>query len=1160
MKAKINRFLLGISVILALFISSCSNVQDQKMETEQDSGDAVVKLSIFDSSRAAFPEMTTDKITEFTLTGSIDAENAVIPSIDKTWTSTDSATAYAQMSQDKLALSAGSWTFTLTAVAKDGGVVLATYTATKTVTISSGENSLDFELKLESVNVENEAGAGTLKINIALGSDVSSRVAKMTGKLLNSSGNDYAAETDITGSTYTVNNVTAGLYTAEIRFYADEEKTLLLGTYPEAVNINKLGAASKITVNSLDKVFTITYKAAILGETGFKEFATNTNPASYTRNGAVSFTRPTAANAEFFKWILLPNDSSSAPADSDYYETGNKVDGIAKKTVGNKTYCALFVPDKEAKSIESIEVLKAGSTETPVVGRTVRPAPYYFMFNIFPGTINQYQWCYKDSEGGEHEIAGANTEIYYVEPKYCGQKLFVKITPKYAIVRDANDYIESISLNDTPVASTPETINMGQVAPDGDITSIYTETIVRGSQLSTDVSKLGSISGKFKDSYKETNVYTPSDSDCQISIVDESTPTVNSPSESSGTVNVPLTYRIKVKGVDGNFVQAYEDVEVTQKVFVNVKYETPGPSTPGLPTIYQTNDYEVTYGKLKFGSVNALYQYKIGSDEWRDFPASASEEISLPTSGDFSMYYRYKTEGTKNTAGYIEQSEPYLIHDFNHELITNPENNKTGFGKKVLIKSVSITGDAKVGGTLTANVTSDFTNTGFNFCGDGYGSIAWTWSVGGTSVYTAAGDHTGSSSFTIKNADIDTCWNKQITVKAVFTSAKADGVTNNKESTSSTISDGSLTLTGTVTNKYSNGTSILAGDTLSISSVDFAGITLKNSLEETVAVNKSRFSSSSITPEKAPDASGTLTVKFKLKGYSEQSVTVGINVKPAAPSFGGGEGSGGGSGTQESPFNAAGLDIFDEQPGNIPYGYIRFNYDSYKDNQNLTLAAYEYCTEATVTEASVWNPIIKNAENSDFPGTYDKKKADGTLFPQASPEESGVIYMRYRKRARVNYGISEDYVYYSFAKGYWVNTFDEPIYRTDNTTQIITDDDLIDDGRYGSITENSDPVAVALGPCVGTYREQISSIIVQTDGDLGIGTFGNGLKVENSLGKYVSFAWYVDDESEARQTGPNEDFELPRESLSDKYVIRVEATDKLGEVYTATATITISRN
>lgn len=1159
MKAKINRFLLGISVVLALFISSCSNVQDQKIDIEKESGESFVQLSLSGNSRAAFPEMSTDVITEFTLTGSTEAENAVIPSMNRTWKSTNEKTAYVLMSEDKLALSAGSWTFTLTAVAKDGDVVLATYTATKTVTIAAGENILDFELKLESVNVADGAGEGTLKISITLGSEVSSRVAKMTGKLLDSSGNDYAAETDITGSTYTVNNVPAGLYTAEIRFYADEEKTLLLGTYPEAVNINKLGAASKITVNSLDKVFTITYKAAILGETGFKEFATNTNPASYTRNGAVSFTRPTAANAEFFKWILLSNDSSSAPADSDYYATGNKVDGIAKKTVGNKTYCALFIPAAEAQIISNIQVSNLLSTDKAQVGKELTAAAKVGE-NDYAGTIKGWKWYYADDS--EHEISSATTNKFIVDPKYYGKKLIAKVLPKYSITKDGEGNITSVSLNENnSVASNQLSIAAGYITPDGDITSTYTETIIRGTPLSSDISKLGAISGKFKDNYRDTFVYIPGDENCQIIVSTESTPEVNAPSVSSGTVDVPLNYIIKVKDVDGNYVQPYSVFAITQKVFVNVKYETPGPSTPGLPTIYQTNDYEVTYGKLKFGSVNALYQYKVGSDEWRDFPATASEEISLPTSGDFSMYYRYKTQGTKNTAGYIEESEPYIIHEFNHALITNPENNKTGFGKKVLIKSVSITGDAKVGGTLTATVTPDYTNTGFNFCGDGYGSIAWTWSVGGTSVYTAAGDHTGSSSFTIKNADIDTCWNKQITVKAVFTSAKADGVTNNKESTSSTIGDGSLTLTGTVTNKYSNGTSILAGDSLAISSVDFAGITLKNSLGETVTVDKSRFSSSSITPEKAPDSSGTLTVKFKLRGYSEQSVTVGINVKPAAPSFGGGEGSGGGgSGTQESPFSAAGLGIFDEQPGNIPYGYIRFNYDSYKDNQNLTLAAYEYCTEATVTESSVWNPIIKNPENSDFPGTYDKKKADGTLFPQTSPEESGVIYMRYRKRARVNYGISEDYVYYSFAKGYWVNTFDEPIYRTDNTTQIVTDADLIDDGRYGSITENSDPVAVALGSCVGTYREQISSIIVQTDGDLGIGTFGNGLKVENSLGKYVSFAWYVDDSTEPAQTGVNEYFDLPATSLSDKYVIRVEATDKLGEVYTATATITISRN
>ena len=301
---------------------------------------------------------------------------------------------------------------------------------------------------------------------------------------------------------------------------------------------------------------------------------------------------------------------------------------------------------------------------------------------------------------------------------------------------------------------------------------------------------------------------------------------------------------------------------------------------------------------------------------------------------------------------------------------------------------------------------------------------------------------------------------------------------------------------------------------------------------------------------------GTITVKFKPKGYEEKSITVGINVKPAAPSFGGGEGGSGGGGA----ISDEDLGIFDASANNVPYGYIRFNYDSFSDGKGFKLDAYEYCTDSAVTESSVWSPIIKNASDSEFPGTYDKKKTDGTLF--ATDGTFSRIYMRYRKRAHYKYDeTNKDYVYYSFAKQYWVDKNDDPIYQADGETKIFTDEELLDSGNYENITENSDAVVIELGHCVGSYRESVSSILVHTDGDVVVNTHGKGLLVEGYDGQYVSFAWYIEDSTTPAQTGINAYFELPSEyTLSDKYVVRVEATDKLGEIYTATITITIAKN
>ena len=353
MKAKIDRFLLGILLILSLLVSSCNDLFGGDSDDEDEWTIPTITVSVSnENARTAFPEMNVNKITEFTLTGTNSETSAPIPSINETWTSEGSSTAYSKMKEARLPISVGTWTFTLTAKAKNASVTLATYEKTLSgVVISSGANKLSFELILQEVNVANEAGAGNLEIAITLQETAISQVQAITGTLLkNETGRPSAGKgvsdlnmTNTSAIKYEVSSVDAGVYIAQIDFYADTAKQVLLGTWLEAVNINELGAKASIKVGNLDNVFNITYKAAVLGSDEFSDSGfTHSNQTKYTRRNNITFSAPTKDGYTFIKWVDHSSTTSSGTTlNGDSFIGMSGTTGL-NKSVGDYLRCIHF--------------------------------------------------------------------------------------------------------------------------------------------------------------------------------------------------------------------------------------------------------------------------------------------------------------------------------------------------------------------------------------------------------------------------------------------------------------------------------------------------------------------------------------------------------------------------------------------------------------------------------------------------------------------------------------------------------------------------------------------------------------------------------------------------------------------------------------------------
>lgn len=1167
MKARINRFLLGVPLMLSLLVTSCNIFGEESGNEEKNtvSVPTIVVSVVDEKARTAFPEMETSKITEYHLTGTTSTSGAVIDSIDKTWSKDETNSAYSKMTTDSLAISAGEWNFTLTGKVKEGEVELASYEGTLTKTIGPGENSLQFKLLLQDVNVGTDAGTGTLEIAIELKDAASTQVKAITGTLLKSSDRSVVqTASDVTDNKYTLSNVSAGVYIAQIDFYGDTNKEALLGTWLEAVNINSLGAKASISISDVDSIYSITYKVGVLGESSILEgsaLTTNTNPTKFTRRNEVSLNAPTMTGYKFIKWVDISSNSTSVTGDA--FITTSAITGIPKKTVGNKTFCAVFIKDADAADITEVAITGLDGGGKAKVGTTITATAKVECGSDYAGAVSKWIWYYIDGST-EKEITTVSTSCtatstYTVEPKYFGKKIKARVVPKYNVSKDG-DSVTAVALNNSTsdyvyTDSEEKEISKGTLNA-GDVVLKYTETPVRGTALED---HFAIKEGTLKDS-TATTWTLPNGENYKVTVTYNDTK--SAPGVSSGEVSgISVKFDVKVKDVDGNFVEAYETLSTTKDVFVNVQYEANTSNLATPPALDKENDYAITYRKLKFTSgstsltskgQSATMQYRFGtSGTWNDI--SASEFDGFMAGSDFTIQLRYKATDTEaDTAGYIKESDAIDFETITWSTASKKETTNSGLGKKIVLDKVEIFGEAKVCGTLTATAKPTFTNSeGIDFTADGYGTITWNWKAGSDVLKTEETTHNENSSLEINEALRTRCFGKTLTAEAVYTYSKVSPEeTITKSATSSSIEAGGVNSSSGISLTYTEG-KVLADTALDGSKVSATG-SFVNALNETINI-EGKTPSFNFDGAKAPSSSGNVNVKVTVKGYDTMTVPVKIDVKAAAPSIGGG-GEGGGGGSASSAANA----LLKDDVEYIPYGHIKFD-DTFTDMSinggfGPSLAFYEYTADGS--EAEHWYPIIPQNDKPDSLGAYVRNKGDGRLFAPDSGNGGSeqTIRIRYRKRAFKTGGSGIGfYAFYDVNKKLWVSHVGEKI--GDGYT---TDEALLESGLgYSGITEASDSIPVDLTDHVGKYSGKITDITVNNDSELKLTVNGKTVTASREAGLTgFTYQWYLDGEIVSDSTASS--FTLPNTyTLHDKYVIRLEAKDSNGQIYTATATVTV---
>ncbi|MCR4954833.1 MAG: hypothetical protein K6A43_12270 [Treponema sp.] len=454
---KINRFLFAVVFTFSILLFSCRFNDSNNSEPNKEST-PTIKLSVNqDQSRTAWPAMNVNIITTYSLTGTLlNASDQTVTSISKTWNSTGTSPAYELMTADELVVSLGTWSFTLLAYVKEGDITLASYSGTTEIEISGGQNSLSFNLKLQQVDVSSGAGSGNLTIKLNFGAANVAKKIKAhlftenenertlvagSTKVLQTADANSDGFIDVTTPSvpyiYSVPDLPAGSYIAQFEFYGDEQMEVLLGSYVEAVNINLLGAVSTITLNKLDSSYAISYYEYILGQTSNSPVAissnvTNSNPVSYTRHSEFNFEVPVKAGYTFWKWIQIgQNDTAIAI-------TSPAVNGIAKKSIGNRYYCAIFIPEEDAAQIDSVAF-----TGTAKVGHTLT-ATAKVGDSDFEGTVEKIVWSAVDAESGEETVIKTVTEncessdSYIVEPVFAEKTIKVQFVQKYHIQKTGN--------------------------------------------------------------------------------------------------------------------------------------------------------------------------------------------------------------------------------------------------------------------------------------------------------------------------------------------------------------------------------------------------------------------------------------------------------------------------------------------------------------------------------------------------------------------------------------------------------------------------------------------------------------------------------------------------------------------------------------------------
>ncbi len=244
---------MGLFLVMTL---SCQNVNTSLQENDDK---AYLYIALTNNERTVLPQILTfenDLEISFELKGSLEGKD--LQTLKK-WTSSDSKTSYALMTEDSSVLiNAGFWKFELTAQ-KNEQIV---FTGSLEKEIKAGKNILDFGT-LQKVT----SGKGKVSIELSFAQD--GKVQVVQGGLYNLDGTALEgfeqefltiATNEKNAVLYEKESVPCGTYLVKFELFSDKEATEVMNVYTEIVQVaTGFVSEAQRTIEQLNTLYTITY-------------------------------------------------------------------------------------------------------------------------------------------------------------------------------------------------------------------------------------------------------------------------------------------------------------------------------------------------------------------------------------------------------------------------------------------------------------------------------------------------------------------------------------------------------------------------------------------------------------------------------------------------------------------------------------------------------------------------------------------------------------------------------------------------------------------------------------------------------------------------------------------------------------------------------------
>ena len=347
---------------LTVLLASCSGLTDFDTAASKKENQVYIRVGDVNFARAAKPVYAQDEFTSYKLTWT-DADGATKI---KQWAPKDGKSAYMNMNNEVFSITAGTYTFTLTA-SDENGTVYKGILPEKTVV---NGDTLTFVLDIAQVS---KSGTGTYKITLKYPSEnvTDSKIIRYSAA---SYGQTGAAGTTLSGYNASVSDglatitnswtsVPAGEYIIEIMLYGGVNKDIPLMAKPwkeYAYITDGKTSESDIQIDSLDSFYSITYENM--------DGATVTGSKPLTFTSRMDITLPAAATVTKTGYTFAGWYTS---ADEDGNPTGDAITGWNKYTKADDvTVYAKWTPNSYNIKYYTNLASDGALSETPFVTQT----------------------------------------------------------------------------------------------------------------------------------------------------------------------------------------------------------------------------------------------------------------------------------------------------------------------------------------------------------------------------------------------------------------------------------------------------------------------------------------------------------------------------------------------------------------------------------------------------------------------------------------------------------------------------------------------------------------------------------------------------------------------------------------------------------------------